>query len=78
MRVDMLMRQKEDFNQQIVEFNEEKERQARIKKQTQQANSEYWRKQVEQRKEQEKAQKAYEKVDDPDQLWTIETKGRRI
>ena len=77
-RVDMLVRQRDDFNQQIKDYNDEKERQLRIKKQTQQANSDFWRKQMELRRKQEQAQKAFDKVDDPDSLWTIESPSRRI
>ena len=32
---------------------------------------------MEQRKIKEKAQKEFDRVDDPDQLWTIEAHGRR-
>ena len=33
--------------------------------------------QMETRKKKEKAQKEFDRVDDPDQLWTIEAHGRR-
>lgn len=48
-KVDSLVKQREEFHTQIKEFNEKKERERLSKKEMQRQNGEFWKVQVEQK-----------------------------